>query len=113
MGHHSDCGSNMHPYDKGGHYCNCGEKVYHFHQQEDENCYCSAKFLDIAHEAWKEVLKEKIKAKIISRKGEHMDKLADIISTASGEFWKNKIASKSNVSQFKDSLKEYFSTSCD
>lgn len=90
--------------------CGCGYKV-HTHSHE-EGCHCSEKFLALADEAWKEVLKEKIKDKIRAKKGEHIEKLAEIIATANGDKWKNKISAKTKCNEFKDTLKEFFS-SCD
>lgn len=87
--------------------CGCGS---HHHHEDEHGCHCLEKMFDIADEAWKEVLKEKIKEKIIAHKGEHMNKLAEIIAKANGERWKNKISSKNIKHEFKDSLKEFFSS---
>lgn len=86
--------------------CGCGSHNHH----GKEGCQCAENFLKIADEAWMEVLKEKIKAKIIDHKGEHMEKLANIIAQANGERWKHKIASKINGNEFQDNLKEFFSS---
>lgn len=107
------CGSHMHGNENEkscqcGCGCGCGFGSHHHHGEE--GCHCTDKFLEIADEAWMEVLKEKIKAKIIAHKGEHMDKLAGIIAKANGERWKNKISAKTNGNEFKDSLKEFFSS---
>lgn len=91
--------------------CGCGAKIS-IYSDEGYECNCSDKFLKIADEAWMEVLKEKIKCKIIAHKDEHMEKLAELIAKANGEKWKNKIASKTKNNQFKDELKAFFS-SCD
>lgn len=106
------CGSNMHGH---GHQecscgcgCGCGDKGHHHHDSE-KGCHCAEKFLELADEAWKEVLKEKIKAKIIAKKGEHIEKLAEIVAMANGEKWKHKISAKMKCNEFKDHLKEYFS----
>jgi len=88
--------------------CRCGE---HHHHHED-GCNCAETFLTIADEAWAEVLKDKIKEQIIAHKGEHMEKLAEMIAKANGEKWKHKIASKMKCGKFKDDLKDFFS-SCD
>lgn len=93
------CGTKISIYSDGGCNCGCG-------------CSCSDNFLKLADEAWMEVLKEKIKAQIIAHKGEHMDKLAGLIAKANGERWKNKISSKTKSNEFKDELKDFFS-SCD
>lgn len=90
--------------------CGCRSGSHHHH---DEDCNCAEKFLELADEAWKEVLKEKIKAKIIAKKGEHMDKLAEIVAKANGEKWKNKITAKVQCHEFKEQLKDYFSAPCE
>lgn len=107
------CGTNMNEYSKEGTCsCGCGSKIHSHHYGSEEGCHCAEKFLEIADEAWKEVLKEKIKAKIIAKKGEDIEKLAEIIAKANGEKWKHKISAKTKCNEFKDSLKEFFS-SCD
>jgi len=91
--------------------CDCGSKGQG-HTDGEGHCHCTEKFLAIADEAWKEVLKEKIKAKIIARKEEHIEKLAEIVAAANGEKWKHKISAKMKCNEFKDNLKDFFS-SCD
>lgn len=108
----TDCCNNEHQKNCGfgcgcGCKCGCGDN-YHHHHHDGESCDCAEKFLHLADEAWVEVLKEKIKAKIISKKGEHLEKLADIIAKANCEKWKTKIASKHNCNEFKEDLKAYF-----
>lgn len=89
--------------------CGCGCGCGHHHHGE-EGCHCEEKFFEIADEAWREVLKEKIKDKILAHKGEHMEKLAEIIAKANGERWKHKISAKMKGLEFKDSLKALFSS---
>jgi len=105
------CGSHEHQHDGGG-TCGCGCEKHEHNHDHDCKCHCAEKFLEIADEAWREVLKEKIKAKIIAKKGEHMDKLAEIIAVANGAKWKYKISAKTKIHEFKDNLKEFLS-SCD
>ena len=108
------CGENMH-YHGDGHCscgCGCGCGSQHHHHDNEEGCNCTEKFLEIADEAWREVLKEKIKSKIHEHKGEHLDKLAEMIAKANGAKWKNKISAKTNCNEFKENLKNFFS-SCD
>jgi len=106
------CGENIHGYQQEG-TCSCGcGKKFHTHEGSEEGCHCAEKFLQIADEAWKEVLKESIKAKIIAKKGEHIEKLAEMIAAANGERWKHKISAKTKDKEFKENLKEFF-TSCD
>ena len=110
------CGSNMHEHKNEGCTCGCGcgcgDNKHSHHSHGDGECNCAEKFLELADEAWAEVLKEKIKNKIIAHKGEHLDKLAEIVAIANGEKWKNKISSKTKCTKFKDELKDYFSA-CD
>lgn len=108
---YNNCGCG-HEHSNEGH-CNCGCNCgcgSHHHNHGEESCHCKEKFLEIADMAWMEVLKDKIKDKIVTHKGEHMDKLAEIIAKANGEKWKNKISSKTKSHKFKDDLKEYFSS---
>lgn len=112
------CDSNRHEHQQGcgcgsscG--CGCGSKHHHHHDSEEGGCHCAEKFLEIADEAWVELLKEKIKAKILAKKGEHVEKLAELIAMANGEKWENKIAAKIKCNKFKDNLKDFFSSSCE
>lgn len=100
------CCTNIHEHQEGS--CQCGTK-HHSHEMEG-SCCCAEKLLGIADEAWREVLKEKIKAKIIMKKGEHLDHLADLVATVNGEKWKHKIAAKLKCDEYKDKLKELFSS---
>lgn len=90
--------------------CKCGCNSHHHHGEEEHGCNCAEKFLTLADEAWKEVLKEKIKAKILEKKGEHMEKLAEMVAMANGEKWKHMISAKMKCNQFKDNLKDFFSS---
>lgn len=107
------CNSNIYGHQHEGHCtcgCGCGCGSHHHHHEEHEGCHCMEKFFEIADEAWKEVLKDKIKAKILMHKGEHMEKLAEMIAKANGEKWKLKISAKMKGTEFKDNLKEFFSS---
>ena len=105
------CGPNTYEYSKEGICsCGCGGKIPQHSHGSEGSCHCAEKFLEVADEAWTEVLKEKIKAKIIAKKGEHIEKLAEIISIANGEKWKHKISAKTKCNEFKDNLKEFLSS---
>lgn len=112
-----NCNCNAHTHGSGCHEegtCCCCGKTHGCHCGcHKEHCHCLEKFLAIADEAWTEVLKEKIKTKILEHKGEKIEELAKIIAKANGERWKNKITAKTKRHEFKDSLKEYFSSSCE
>ena len=47
---------------KCGEHCQCGDKMHH--KCSEEGCNCAENFIKLADEAWAELLKEKIKAKI-------------------------------------------------
>lgn len=102
------CHTNMGEHQHG---CTCGQKheCAESHEQKG-SCCCAEKFLEIADEAWKEVLKEKIKHKILEKKGEHMEQLADLIATINGEKWKHKISERLKCDEYKEKLKEFFSS---
>jgi ribulose kinase len=108
MGEH--CSSNFHEHSHEHEHkscsCGCTPKIH----SHEEGCNCAEKFLALADDAWKEVLKEKIKAKIIAKKGEHIEKLAEIIACANGERWKHIISAKTKCNEFKSNLKDYFSS---
>lgn len=106
------CGSNMHHhhYSSGGS-CSCGCGCgCNSKNHEEGKCQCVEKFLELADEAWKELLIEKIKSKMLAKKGEHIEKLAEIVATANGEKWKHKMGSKANMNDFKDKLREFLSS---
>lgn len=94
--------------------CGCGAKSFeHSHGEHSGcgcGCDCAEKFLQIADEAWKEVLKEKIKAKILEYKGSHLEQLAEMVAKANGEKWKHKISAKAKCNEFKENLKGFFSS---
>lgn len=102
------CCTNINEYQKEGSCQCCGQK--HHSKDIEGSCCCAEKFLEIADEAWKEALKEKIKHKILSVKGEHLDKLAELIAMTNGEKWKHKISARLKCDEYKDKLKELFSS---
>lgn len=110
------CNEHFHNHQEGSCSCGCGCGCgcgSHHHHDDEGKCHCAEKFLEIADEAWREVLKEKIKAKILTHKGEHLEKLAELVAKANGEKWKNKISAKMHCNEFKDNLKEFFTSSCE
>lgn len=93
--------------------CGCGCGVKHHSRDMEGSCNCAEKFLEVADQAWIEVLKEKIKDKILQKKGEHIDKLAEIIATTNGEKWKHRIEARMACDKYKDTLKEFFTSGCE
>lgn len=110
MSEHCCCGGGHHEGHEEACSCGCQSKA-HIHEHEAEkSCHCAEAFLHIADAAWKEVLKERIKDKIIAQKGEHIEKLAELIATANGEKWKYIMTAKAKCNKFKDNLKEFLSS---
>lgn len=109
MSEQHNCNEYNYEHQHEGRQCGCGCNR-HPHHHSEGSCNCSEKFLEIADEAWKEVLKEKIKDKILAHKKEHIEKLAEIIAIANGEKWKHLILAKTKEHEFKDKLKEFMSS---
>lgn len=101
----------------------------HSHDQKNEDSCCSSgheessscchhgdshehhddfarQLLEMADEAWMEVLHEKIKERIITLNGAHLDKLASVIAEANHARWKNKMAGHKDCHSFKDKINE-------
>lgn len=93
---------------KCGEHCQCGDKPRQEHHEE--HCHCEEKFMKIADEAWMELLKEKIKAEIEKKQGDSLEKLAEIITKANSEKWRHKITIKSKCEEYKNNLKDFFSS---
>jgi len=74
-------------------------------------CDYAAKFLDLADQAWMEVLKEKIKDQIKSN-AKNMDELAHLIAEANHERWHKKIENKQSTGCYEEKLKNFFTQSC-
>lgn len=99
--HCSSCCSSHHDH----HGC-CGEGHHHHHEVSG-----SEAFLELADEAWMEVLKEKIKAHIVAN-DTRLNDLAKIIAEANHCRWKMKMASKHGCDDFKQRLHDFFGSDC-
>lgn len=92
-------------------YSECHESSCEPQQQdchESERCDMPEKFLDLADEAWMEVLKEKIKAQIESTCGNEMEQLAKVVTETNKERWNQKFAKRRLQHQYHERLKEIF-----
>lgn len=70
-----------------------------------ECCDIPAKLLSLADEAWHDVLKEKLKAKIEEHSGEKIDKLASVVATANHKKWSHMIQQKVDCHSYQDEVK--------
>ncbi len=70
-----------------------------------EHCDMPEKLLNLADEAWYEVLKDKIKGEIIKSSGKHMDDLAKLVADANKDKWVHMITGKVKCEEYKQNLK--------
>jgi len=93
--HEQSCGENC----CACHNCQC---ACHNHQQEKY----SHELLELADEAWMEVLKEKIKDHIRQISGDRLTKMAELVSTSNHARWKEKMQEKKDIQDFEERLHE-------
>ncbi|MFI0434561.1 MAG: hypothetical protein ACH350_02380 [Parachlamydiaceae bacterium] len=93
------------------HQGSCGES-HQGHHAQSGSCDYAKKFLEIADQAWMEVLKEKIKENIRS-KACNMDELARLISEANHERWRMKMENKHAVNEYEAKIRNFFNHTCD
>lgn len=89
----------------------CGCCCHHkdgSHSCGDEHKNFSQELLQLADDAWMEVLKEKIKEEILSSSGKHLGKLAKLVSEANNTRWKNKLAQSKTCEDFNHKVTEFF-----
>jgi hypothetical protein len=64
--------------------------------------------LEMADEAWMEVLKEKIKAHINAASGKHLDGLAKLVAQSNKERWDHKLAKHQVLDSYREKLAQFF-----
>lgn len=74
----------------------------------EECCDFPEKLLDLADEAWLEVVKEKIKKEIEASCGEKLNKLAKLVAETNKTKWSAKIAGKQQCQEYKQNLLKLF-----
>lgn len=60
--------------------------------------------MDLADEAWMEVLKEKIKDNIKSSQKKNLDELAKLVSESNGMRWKHKLQEEKVCDDYEEKL---------
>jgi hypothetical protein len=115
MGHHCQDSSCSHGSCSSGHShgasagskCSCGCNCSC--SQCQCSCHQQGKYADdllhLADQAWMEVLKEKIKEEINLNAGEHLTKLAKLISSSNHARWRDKMQGKKDYEDFETQLK--------
>lgn len=90
--------------------CKCHEE--HEHEEtcagEESNDPMIDWWLEVADEAWTEVLKDKIKEHILATQSDRMKELAKIISEGNSQRWKSKMEKKGAIAEFKEKLCQFF-----
>lgn len=87
--------------------CSCCPCKCH-HQEEDDSCCDHAhKLLELADDAWMEVLKEKIKDYIRSSDTK-INEIARIVAETNHEHWHNKMAESNAMEQYEEKLCNLF-----
>jgi hypothetical protein len=115
--HHESCGAHHHEHSGSGHeggsccghqLCqNCGHCGCSCHQHEHQDF--SHQLLEMADEAWMDLLQEKIKKQIEASSGARLDQLAKLVADSNKERWKNKMGTQNATEEFKDKVSDYFS----
>lgn len=105
--HHGSCSSH-------GESCNCGchdescacecHKHHHHHEHED----FAHELIEMADEAWMEVLREKIKKQVEASSGKNLDQLAKLVAEANQSRWKSKLALNKAANNFRDKVSDFF-----
>lgn len=100
--HHEGCCSQ--------HECSDEESSCH-HGKESECCHAdfAHELLCLADQAWMELLKEKIKQRILATNGGHLDQLAEAVADSNNARWKHKLGLMRSQREFKDKLENLFS----
>lgn len=94
------------------HQCSCSCHHKHCHScchnhLEEEESDDTSQLLELANEAWREVLKEKIKENI--RASDHkIDKMANIVAEANRAYWHHKIAASKINEHYEIKLNDLF-----
>lgn len=91
---------------------------HHGHCHDECSCCChdecsgqhhhgkfSRELLELADEAWMEVLKEEIANEIRKTSGDHIKKMAKLVNETNHDRWKELMAEKKGFEEFEDKLK--------
>ena len=85
------------------HCSSCGKEHGHEHHPD-----YARELLQMADDAWEELLMEKIKAHIEAATGKHLDKLAKLVAESNQERWKLKMGIQKTCDEYKDNLEDFF-----
>lgn len=88
--------------------CCCNHCGAHHHHEHHADVDFSHQLLELADEAWMEVLKDKIRQQVESVNGSQLEKLAKLAAESNNERWKHKLALDQNQHQFKENVGKFF-----
>lgn len=114
---HEHCDSHGHCHHHHHESCCCGHEEHEHscchegHHHDHESCDFSSQLLEMADEAWMELLHEKIKANIAASNGQQLDQLAKLVSDTNNARWKGKLGAKKGCADFKDKVNDFFNHS--
>lgn len=97
---HSCCSENKHHCCCKG--CNCG---CHGDHEGD----FAHELLEMADEAWMDLLRDKIKLQIETLSGKHLTELASLVANANHKKWIDKMAAGDSKDDYEDKVAEFFS----
>lgn len=89
--------------------CECQVCQKHHHHHHHEHGDFAHQLLEMADDAWMEVLKDKIKAQIMATNGARLDKLAKLVADSNNTRWKHKLADKKGSGDYEAKIAEFFS----
>ena len=110
---HDCCHTHDHCHNHDHHQGCCHEEEAH-HEccNHDHECHDHESFadqlLELADDAWMEVLHEKLKKAIEAASGKHLEKLAKIVADANKSRWQHKLQKKEDCEAFKAEVAAFF-----
>lgn len=88
----------------GGCTCSHGHECSHDHDQQD----FAIQLIEMADQAWMEVLKDKIKEHVQAASTKNLDELAKLVADANHERWKTKMAKEKGRKEFREKVTAFF-----
>lgn len=83
--------------------CKC-----HEHHHDGEQGDFAKQLLELADEAWMEVLYDKIKKKVETTNGAKLDQLAQIVADANNARWEAKLSKEKRCDEYEDKIAHFF-----
>ena len=103
----NECSSEKEQCHEGSAQANCSTGT---HKGGEQECNMHEKLLCLADEAWKEVLKEKIKQEIEKSSGAKLSALAKLVAETNGRKWAFMIQAKKGCEEYKTQVRSLLSS---